>query len=133
MKNAYHTLLLDHPFETVTAAAKTAITDNGWLLLHEINPRQILAGHGYHVPNARQLFFFHPSYLYALWQQDAAAVTEAPLKLLIQEMSPQQTCIRYINIDHHFQGYTENISPIVSSIREQQARVLAQVQATFSS
>lgn len=133
MKNAYHTLLLDHPFDAVVAAAKTAITDNGWLLLHEINPRQILAGHGYHVPNARQLFFFHPSYLYALWQQDAAAVMEAPLKLLVQEVSPQQTSIRYIDIDHHFEGYTEAVRAMAPAIRDQQAAVLSRLQAAFPS
>ncbi|NML39525.1 DUF302 domain-containing protein [Chitinophaga sp. G-6-1-13] len=132
MKNEYHTLLLDQPFDTVLATAKTAITDNGWLLLHEINPQQILAGHGYHIPGTRQLFFFHPSYLHALREEDAAAVMEVPLKLLIQEVSAQQTAIRYFDIDHHFEGYTENINSITAAIKTQQAAVLTQIQAALS-
>ncbi|MBC9909933.1 DUF302 domain-containing protein [Chitinophaga varians] len=133
MKNDYHTLLLDQPFDTILAAAKAAITDNGWLLLHEINPQQILAGQGYHLPATRQLFFFHPSYLHALWEQDAAAVMEAPLKLLLQELSPQQTAVRYFDIDHHFEGYTAHISSIVAAIKTKQAALLAQLQAVSSS
>lgn len=128
MKNEYHTLLLDKPFDTVLSEARTALTDNGWLLLHEINPQQILAGHGYIFPKARQLFFFHPQYLYTLWQQDAGAVMEAPLKLLLQEITPEQTAVRYLDIDTHFNGYTPEITPIVEAIKKQLAPVIARLQ-----
>ncbi|WP_143305488.1 DUF302 domain-containing protein [Chitinophaga vietnamensis] len=123
MKNDHRSLLLTRPFDDALQNAKDAIIHSNFLLLHEINPQQILAKHGYEIGRIRQLLFFDPAYMYDLVQNDPEAIIEAPLKLLLREVSPEQTILQYFHIPTHFEGYTQ-IEKVVKDIAERQDEIV---------
>lgn len=105
MKTNNITVTVDKPFDRLLLNAREAITSNGFLLLHEINPQAILASHGITTGRIRQLLFFHPVYMQSLLENDPDAVIEVPLKLVLREISDTATAISYFNPEQHLQGY----------------------------
>ncbi|MET3879182.1 DUF302 domain-containing protein [Chitinophaga sp. OAE865] len=105
MKNDHITVTVNQPFSRLLTEAREAITGNGFLLLHEINPQQILAGHGITTEPLRQLLFFHPVYMQSLLGNDPEAVIEAPLKLVLREIDATSTAVTCLNPELYLQGY----------------------------
>lgn len=105
MKTNNITVTVDKPFNGLLLNAREAITSNGFLLLHEINPQAILASHGIATGRIRQLLFFHPVYMQLLLENDPDAVIEVPLKLVLREISDTTTAVSYFNPALHLQGY----------------------------
>ncbi|TWF40545.1 uncharacterized protein (DUF302 family) [Chitinophaga polysaccharea] len=106
MKTDKINIVIDQPFEQVLTAARKAIVNNGFLLLHEINPQVILASHQIVIGPIRQLLFFHPVYMHQLLQADPAAVIEVPLKLVLREVADHTTAVTYSDPLQQLQGYS---------------------------
>lgn len=106
MKTDKINTVIDQPFEQVLTAARKAIINNGFLLLHEINPQAILASHQIVIGPIRQLLFFHPAYMQQLLQTDPDAVIEVPLKLVLREVDGHTTAVTYSNPVLQLQDYS---------------------------
>jgi uncharacterized protein (DUF302 family) len=105
MKTDKITVIIPADFDTLLQAAREAIFNSGFLLLHEINPQAILGSQGIVTGKIRQLLFFHPAYMKQLLDTAPAAVIEVPLKLVLQEMNDEETMLSYFNPALHLQGY----------------------------
>lgn len=128
MKTDNITVLLDRPFETALSQARTAITDNGFLLLHEINPQAILASQQIEIGPVRQLLFFHPVYMKQLLDQDPTAVIEVPLKLVLRA-TDKGTTLSYFHPTTHFQGY-EGLDTLGKELHVKVELIVAQLRKT---
>jgi uncharacterized protein (DUF302 family) len=105
MKTDKVTLVIPADFDTLLLAAREAIFNSGFLLLHEINPQAILGSQGIVTGKIRQLLFFHPAYMKQLLDSAPAAVIEVPLKLVLQEVADGETMLSYFDPALHLQGY----------------------------
>jgi uncharacterized protein (DUF302 family) len=96
---------LEKPFGYVFDELKKCIMANGFLLIHEINTQEILAGSGIEILPLRQLLFFHPMYMKQILDHDTLAVNEAPLKIVVREISNRQTNISFPDPRINFGDY----------------------------
>ena len=82
------------PFDAVLASLAREIDHAGMKILHQIDPRQALAGIGYEIRGLRLLFFFHPTLVVRVMRANAAAMVEAPLKLVVAETADGTVTLR---------------------------------------
>jgi uncharacterized protein (DUF302 family) len=108
MKAAIKESILDQPFSIVLSDVKRNILSNDFLLIHEINTKQILAAHHIIIPELRQLFFFHPRYMKEILASDPLAVNEVPLKIVIREIERDKTSISFPNPVVNLDDYKVN-------------------------
>jgi uncharacterized protein (DUF302 family) len=120
------TRLIKVPFDRLLPKAVSAITEHGFLIIHQIDPQAILARHGMEVERIRQLLFFHPVYMRQILFLSPDAVIEAPLKLVLREAGEGCTSISYFDIVAHFSGYPlpEHFG---KELAEKQTAILAQL------
>ena len=85
------------PFGQVYGTLKQRITEHGFLLLHEIDTRVIVAKHGITIPPLRQLLFFEPKYIAQIMANDPLAINDIPLKLVLQEIDVHNTQLSFKN------------------------------------
>ena len=97
-----HELRINKRFEQVLEHARDAIRQSGFLVLHEINTAAIMRGAGYVVGEVRQLLFFHPRYMIVILERDPASVIRAPLKIVVQSVSEDETMVTYVHPDDLF-------------------------------
>ncbi|MBO9732563.1 MAG: DUF302 domain-containing protein [Chitinophaga sp.] len=128
MKTDNITLLLEQPFEAALSQARTAIAENGFLLLHEINPQAILASQQIEIGPVRQLLFFHPVYMKQLLDRDPTAVIEVPLKLVLRA-TDKGTTLSYFNPVAHFEGY-EGLDALGKELHLKVELIVAQLRKT---
>lgn len=88
-------MIVNKPFADVLARASKAITENGFLLIHEINTTAIMQKAGYTVPEVRQLLFFHPRYMEVILNREAEAVIRVPLKIVLFSEREDETVVTY--------------------------------------
>jgi len=93
------------PFGQVYSTLKQRITDHGFLLLHEIDTRAIVAKHGITIPPLRQLLFFEPQYIAQIMAGDPLAINDIPLKLVLQEVDAHTTQLSFKNPVGSLQDY----------------------------
>ncbi len=104
MKTNTLSITIPVPFDEALEKAQKAVIAHGFLLLHEINPQQILAQHSISVQKIRQLLFFHPDYMKQIIIHDPAAIIEAPLKIVLIETN-SAAMLYYFDVKSHFEGY----------------------------
>ena len=78
--------IVKKPFEEVLSEVKRSILDAGFLILHEINTKEILGKHGYHISELRQLLFFRPEYMNTILKTDVSCVIKVPLKIVVRQL-----------------------------------------------
>ncbi len=74
-----------HGFEATLAQLKSAIAAAELWLVHEIDTQMLVAKAGLQIRPTRQLLFFHPRYMVRLLAENAAALPEVPLKVVVTE------------------------------------------------
>lgn len=79
------------PFHVALETIIKRIQENGFLLLHEINTKEILQRSGIEIKELRQLLFFHPTYMKTLLEVDASKVIRVPLKIVVREIEKDET------------------------------------------
>ncbi|WP_074409155.1 MULTISPECIES: DUF302 domain-containing protein [Aquimarina] len=85
------------PFEAVYNAIKKNILSNGFLLLHEINTQEIVAKHDLKIRPLKQLLFFHPRYIETILNEDALAINEIPIKIVVYEKENGNISVSFPN------------------------------------
>jgi len=93
------------PFGQVYKTLKQRITEQGFLLLHEIDTQAIVAKHGVSIAPLRQLLFFHPKYIAEIMANDPLAINDIPLKLVLQEIDAHTTQLSFKNPVGSLQDY----------------------------
>lgn len=112
------------PFGQVYKTLKQRITEQGFLLLHEIDTQAIVAKHGVRIAPLRQLLFFHPKYIAEIMANDPLAINDIPLKLVLHQLDETTTQLSFKNPVHSLQDY--GLKP------EMAAELLKRVQGILS-
>ncbi len=94
-----------HDFETTLAMLKQAIEGENLMVVHEVNPQQMLRMVGMRVPGMRQIFFFHPRYMKQILAINRSGGIEPPLKLIVMERPNGRVMVRYHDPVHQFAPY----------------------------
>lgn len=94
-------------FDETVERLKNAIKTAGLLLIHEINPQQILANHGITIQGFKQLLYFHPNYMKQLLESNPEAIIQAPLKFVVREEQNGEVEILYMKPINLFSSYVE--------------------------
>ena len=92
-------------FEETLDRLRQAIEGENLMVVHEINPQQMLRMVGVRTDGMRQILFFHPRYMKQIIETNRNAAIEAPLKLVAMEMPDGKTMIRYIDPTYLFGRY----------------------------
>jgi len=92
-------------FDETLDQLRQAIEGENLMVVHEINPQQMLRMVGVRTDGMRQILFFHPRYMKQIIETNQNAAIEAPLKLVAMEMPDGKTMIRYIDPTYLFGRY----------------------------
>jgi len=95
----------DFPFEQTITRLKEAIQSEELWLIHEIDPKKLMARGGFDIPPARQILFFHPRYLVQLLENDLNAILEVPLKLVVIQAQTGEVTVRHPEVVRAFSRY----------------------------
>lgn len=102
-------------FDETVATLKGAIEEQNLMVLHEINPQQMLRMVGMRVPGMRQIVFFHPRYMRRIFETNRIGGIEPPLKLLVMD-TPNGVMVRFHDPVHQFAPY-EGLGEIATELR----------------
>jgi uncharacterized protein (DUF302 family) len=75
------------------------------MVVHEVNPQQMLRMVGMRTGGMRQIMFFHPRYMKQILESNPNGTIEAPLKLVVMEAQDGRVMIRYIDPTYLFGRY----------------------------
>ena len=93
-----------YDFDETLSRIRRAIEAENLMVVHEINPQQMLRMVGVRTGGMRQVLFFHPRYMKQIMETNRNAGIEPPLKVLVME-SPNGVMVRYEDPVHQFQAY----------------------------
>ena len=93
-----------YDFDETLSRIRRAIEAENLMVVHEINPQQMLRMVGVRTGGMRQVLFFHPRYMKQIMETNRNAGIEPPLKVLVME-SPNGVMVRYEDPVHQFQVY----------------------------
>lgn len=97
MKSSIIEVFVTKPFEVTLNELKAKIVANDFLLLHEINTKDIMAKQGIVIDELRQILFFHPNYMKQVLDIDPQLVNEVTLKIVLRSISLNETSISIPN------------------------------------
>lgn len=97
MKSTVEERILETPFLDVYGTIKERIVANGFLLLHEIDTKEIVSKHGVEIDPLKQLLFFEPKYIKHIMGNDYLAINDIPLKIVIKYLDSKTTSISFQN------------------------------------
>ena len=95
-----------HAFDETVDMLKSAIEEQNLMVIHEINPQQMLRMVGVRTGGMRQILFFHPRYMRQILETDRSAGIEPPLKVLAMEGPDGSVMVRYVDPEYQFGRYT---------------------------
>lgn len=114
-----------YDFDETLSRIRRAIEAENLMVVHEINPQQMLRMVGVRTGGMRQVLFFHPRYMKQIMETNRNAGIEPPLKVLVME-SPNGVMVRYEDPVHQFQAYL-GLGGIAEELRGIFERVVAAV------
>ncbi len=94
-------------FDETLERLRQAIEGENLMVIHEINPQQMLRMVGMRTGGMRQILFFHPRYMKQIIETNRNAGIEPPLKLLAMEMPDGKVMVRYMDPTYQFGRYGE--------------------------
>ena len=92
-------------FEETLQRLRQAIEGENLMVVHEINPQQMLRMVGVRVGGMRQILFFHPRFMKTIIETNRNGGIEPPLKVLVMEAPNGQVMVRYHDPRHQFAPY----------------------------
>ncbi len=95
-----------HAFDETVDMLKSAIEEQNLMVIHEINPQQMLRMVGVRTGGMKQILFFHPRYMRQILETDRNAGIEPPLKVLAMEAPNGSVMVRYVDPVYQFGRYT---------------------------
>lgn len=105
MKTAIIEKVFDLPFDEVYNSIRKNVLSDGFLLLHEIDTKTIVAKHGVQISSLKQLLFFHPTYIKLILSQDHLAINEIPIKIVIYELKNNGVSVSVPNLGVNLRDY----------------------------
>ena len=94
-----------YDFDETIRQLKSGIEEQNLMVLHEINPQQMLRMVGVRTGGMRQLLFFHPRYMKQIIEANRNGGIEPPLKILVMEMPNGRVIVRYMDLNYQFGRY----------------------------
>ena len=114
-----------HEFDETLALLRQAIEAENLMIVHEINPQQMLRMVGVRTGGMRQILFFHPRYMKQIVETNRNGGIEPPLKVLVME-SPNGVMVRYEKPKHQFEAYS-GLEEVAEELQRLVERVVAAV------
>ena len=115
-----------HGFDQTVALLKQAIEGENLMVIHEINPQQMLRMVGVRRDGMRQILFFHPRFMKEIVETNPNGGIVPPLKVLAMERPDGTVVVRYHDPVQLFQPY-EGLEAVASELRTVAQRVVAAV------
>ncbi|MEQ9569570.1 MAG: DUF302 domain-containing protein [Longimicrobiales bacterium] len=115
-----------HDFDQTIALIKQAIEGENLMVLHEINPQQMLRMVGVRTDGMRQILFFHPRFMKQIVETNRNAGIVPPLKILVMERPDGTVMVRYHDPVHLFQPY-DGLEGVASELNTVVQRIAASV------
>lgn len=95
-------------FNKVYKHLRENIVSSKFLLLHEIDTQNIVNKHNIIIKPLKQLLFFHPKYIKIIIENDALAINEIPIKLVVREISKNNVSVSFPNPTINLSDYNLN-------------------------
>ncbi len=92
-------------FDETLDRLRHAIEAENLMVVHEINPQQMLRMVGVRTRGMRQILFFHPRYMKRIFETNRNAAIEPPLKLVVMERPDGGAMVRYVDPAYTFGRY----------------------------
>lgn len=115
-----------HGFDETLALLIQAIEGQNLMVVHEINPQQMLRMVGMRVGGMRQILFFHPRYMRTIVETNRNAGIVPPLKVLVMEAPDGRVMVRYHDPEELFEPY-DGLSGMASELKGAVEQVVASV------
>ncbi|MFQ6046097.1 MAG: DUF302 domain-containing protein [Gemmatimonadales bacterium] len=113
-------------FDETVRALKQAIEGENLMVVHEINPQQMLRMVGVRTGGMRQILFFHPRYMKRILEANRNGGIEPPLKLLVMEAPNGSVMVRYHDPVHQLAAY-EGLEDVATELRAVIERIVSAV------
>lgn len=113
-------------FDETILRLRRAIAAEGLMILHELTPQVVMREAGYEILPTRQLLFFHPQYVEAIFQIDPAALIEFPLKFAVMQMPDGATTVRYLDVQMQTDRYS-GLAGLAKDLADKCARIISQI------
>ena len=115
-----------HNFDATVANLKQAIEGENLMVVHEVNPQQMLRMVGVRTGGMRQVFSFHPRFMQRILETNRNGGIEPPLKILVMEAPEGRVMVRYHDPVHQFAPY-DGLAEIASELRGIVERIASSV------
>jgi len=115
-----------YDFNATVSRLKQAIEGENMMVLHEIDPQQMLRMVGMRTGGMRQILFFHPRYMKQIMEANRNAGIVPPLKILAMETPDGRVMVRYHDPVHQFAPYP-GLEDLASELQGVMEAVVASV------
>lgn len=92
-------------FDETLDGLRQGIEAENLMVIHEIDPQQMLRMVGVRTGGMRQIMFFHPRYMKEIIESNPNGAIEPPLKVVAMEMPDGTVMVRYIKPTYLFGRY----------------------------
>ena len=120
------TVRSSYDFQETVNRLKQAMEAENLMVIHEINPQQMLRMVGVRTGGMRQILFFHPRYMKRIFETNRNAGIEPPLKVLVMEAPNGNVMVRYEDPVRQFADY-QGLDSLALELRELVERITASV------
>lgn len=120
------TVRSSYGFGETVSRLKQAIEGENLMVVHEINPQQMLRMVGVRSGGMRQILFFHPRYMKQIIETNRNAGIEPPLKILVMETPDGRAMVRYETPVRQFADY-EGLEPLAAELLDLVERITGSI------
>jgi uncharacterized protein (DUF302 family) len=96
------------------------------MVVHQINPQQMLRMVGVRTGGMRQILFFHPRYMKQILESNRNGGIEPPLKLMVTETPDGRVMVRYHDPVHQLAPY-DGLAEVAGELQSVVRRIVAAV------
>lgn len=115
-----------HSFNETLGLLKQAIEGQNLMVVHEVNPQQMLRMVGMRVDGMRQILFFHPRYMQRIIEANPNGGIVPPMKLIVMERPDGGVTVRYHDPVDAFAPY-EGLGEVAAELRQLVETIVASV------
>ena len=115
-----------HSFDETVSLLKQAIEAQNFMVIHEINPQQMLRMVGMRTGGMRQILFFNPSYMKRIIEANRNGGIVPPLKILAMETPDGRVMVRYHDPVDQFAPYP-GLEDVAAELKDVLENIVAAV------
>ena len=115
-----------HDFDETLSLLRQAIEAENLMVVHEINPQQMMRMVGVRTRGMRQILFFHPRYMKRVLETNRNGGIEPPLKILVMERPAGRVMVRFHDPVHQFAPY-DGLAEVAGELKAVIERVVTAV------